>query len=186
MIGSLRPPLWTNSYEKSEKHKKDTQNNTWLLPVCSSITHRELFFFLKFGDSAENHTWQHVAHLKPPCRLGAVYFLRADQQLSRILIGFSISQQWVCVTLLPINTLWLDGDFCHDDLLVSCREAGSSDEQSGQLAYLFPPCAGPDQSWTSDCWPSPPGQTSSVRQSLRLRCRRHGNVAGYRPAGEGG
>lgn len=52
-------------------------------------------------------------------------------------------------------------------------------------AYLFPPCESPGQSWTSGCWPSPPGQTSSFHQSPHLRCRRHGNVAGYRPAREG-
>lgn len=45
--------------------------------------------------------------------------------------------------------------------------------------YLFPAYDWPVQSWTAGCWLSPLGQMSSCRQSLRLRCRRHGNVAGY-------
>lgn len=53
---------------------------------------------------------------------------------------------------------------------------------SSDLPYLFPPCDWPVQNWTSDCWLSPPGQTSSCRQSLHQRCHRHGNVAGYQSA----
>lgn len=48
--------------------------------------------------------------------------------------------------------------------------------------YLFPPCDWPDQNGTSDCWLSPPGQTSSCHQSLHPRCHHRGNVAGSQPA----
>lgn len=55
-------------------------------------------------------------------------------------------------------------------------------KMSSAVHYLFPPCDWPVQNWTSDCWLSPPGQTSSCHQSLHPRCRRHGNVAAYRSA----
>lgn len=48
--------------------------------------------------------------------------------------------------------------------------------------YLFPPCDWPDRNGTSDCWLSPPDQTSSCRQSLRPRYHHRGNVAGSQPA----
>lgn len=111
MIGSLRPPLWTNSYEKSEKHKI------------------------------------HIFWLSPP----------QSCNFPQLLPYKETSSNW---------SKWLD-----------CMTV---------LAYLFPPCEWPCQSWTSDYWLSPPGQTSFSHQSPHLRCRHHGTGDGYRPAKEKG